>query len=64
MLYDGPAHDEEIESASIVETELIASFHPEHEVEVIAERLDYPAPLNEVQSVDAWVYRRWEPLRG
>jgi hypothetical protein len=63
MLYDGPFGEDEVESASMVETELVASFHPEHEVEVVAQRLDYPAPLNDVGDVDAWVYRRWEPLR-
>ncbi len=63
MLYDGPFGEDEVESASMVETELIASFHPECEVEVTAERLDCPVPLNDVEDVDAWVYRRWEPLR-
>lgn len=64
MLYDGPVGEDEIETADMVGTELVASFHPEYEVEVVAERLDAPARLNELEGVKAWVYSRWEPSTG
>lgn len=60
MFYDGISGEDETEIASDIEGELAASFFPEYESSVSAERLDYPARLNDIEGLDAWVYRRWE----
>ena len=56
MFFDGRLGDDEEEVASDVEAELVASF-PDHQVTVVAERLDPPetTPMRE-----AWVYKRRE----
>lgn len=56
--FDGPIGVAEREVCSDIEGEVIASF-PEHEVQVIAERLDSPRDLT-AESLGAWVYRRRE----
>lgn len=57
-LFDGRVGESEVEAASEVEAEVMASF-PDHEVSVTAEQLDEPAPLNS-RSLTAWVYCRKE----
>lgn len=56
--FDGRVGESEVEAASEVEAEVMASF-PDHEVSVTAERLDEPVPLNS-RSLTAWVYCRKE----
>lgn len=60
MFHDGEPDDDDVESASCVETELIASF-PDHEVEVSVVRFDCPKPILNIEGVSEWVYSRWEP---
>jgi hypothetical protein len=57
-IFDGPTSDEEREACSDIEAEVMASF-PNHEVIVLARRLDAPGELT-AELLDAWVYRRNE----
>ena len=56
--YDGMVGDAEVEIASDVEAEIMASF-PEHDVEVTVERCDVPKMLKYSTS-EAWTYKRKE----
>jgi len=56
--YDGEVTEAETEVASDIEAEIVASF-PDHEVEVLAKRLDYPDDLTS-RTLTAWVYARSE----
>jgi len=56
--FDGPIGESERETCSDIEAEIMASF-AEHDVEVVAERLDAPQDLT-TELLDAWVYRRKE----
>lgn len=58
LLYDGALGDIEVETASDVEAEIMASF-PEHEVSVAARRYDAPGDLN-AAGLKAWVFCRRE----
>ena len=55
--YDGPISEEDRESASTVETELLADLYPEHPFTVELVRLDMPAAL---PRADFRVYHRRE----
>ena len=61
MFNEGEPDEDTVESASCVETELMASF-PDHEVEVCAVRFDPPKPIHNVEGIREWVYSRWEPF--
>jgi hypothetical protein len=54
---DGPVSEDDRESASIVETELLADLSPNYTVKTDIIQIDAPAPLPES---DFWVYRRRE----
>lgn len=58
LLFDGPVGEPQHECASDIEAEIMAMF-PDREVEVTAERLDYPKLLNE-RTLGAWAYQRME----
>lgn len=60
IFHDGEPSEDAVESASCVETELMAAF-PDHEVEVSAVRFDSPKPIQIVEGISEWVFSRWEP---
>ena len=55
--FDGMISEDAEESASCVETEILADYDPEDTVMIHCIRLDYPA---QVSDDGVWVYRRWE----
>lgn len=55
--YDGEILEDDIESMSCVETELISMFPENHEITHAVHRLDYPNP---VPKKGIWVYYRRE----
>lgn len=56
--FDGPISDENIESSSIVITEIISDFDESIEITHKCIRLDYP---NLINYKGTWVYERYEP---
>lgn len=56
--YDGSISEEDRESMSCVQTEIMADF-PELEIELDVVRCDFPQEMN---YLDAWVYRRSESM--
>ena len=57
---DGETTEGDEESASLVETELMAAFPEEHQVRVDLVHLAAPAPI---PKTEVWAYHRKEPLR-
>jgi hypothetical protein len=57
--FDGPIGDAEREAMSLVETEVLADFPPEHRVTHQVIRLDAQALVPKDRT---WVYHRKEPL--
>lgn len=57
-LFDGPTGEEELETCSDIEAEMMASF-PDYAVDVLPRRLDVPDDLSP-ELLDAWAYRRRE----
>jgi hypothetical protein len=55
--FDGPISDEDIESASCVETEIIADYEAEDIITVRCIRLDAPETIADA---GVWVYQRRE----
>lgn len=55
--YDGLISKDDIESASCVETEILADYEPEDTILVNCVRLDSPSPINDD---GVWVYQRYE----
>lgn len=60
VFHDGEPSEDQVESASCIETEIMASF-PAHEVEVSTVRLDRPGVVRDIDGISAWAYSRWEP---
>jgi len=58
--FDGQIDEEDRESMSSVETELMAVFPSTHVVDHAIHRLDYP---NRIPKETTWAYHRREPLR-
>ena len=56
LFFDGPIGDVEVETASDIEAEIMASF-PGHQVSVTSHRCDAPADLI-AHGLKVWVYRR------
>ena len=54
---DGLINETDAESASCVETEVIADYEPEDTITTRCIRLDYPEPINDD---GIWVYQRRE----
>lgn len=57
--FDGPIGDEEREAMSLVETEVLADFPPEHRVTHQLVRLDAPTLVPKDRT---WAYHRKEPV--
>jgi len=55
--FDGMISEDAEESASCVETEILADYDPDDIVMVHCIRSDYPAQISDA---GVWVYRRWE----
>lgn len=55
--FDGLINESDIESASIVETEILADYESDDSVTVRCVRLDAPTPIDDG---GVWVYRRRE----
>jgi hypothetical protein len=55
--FDGPISQEDKESASCVETEVLADYDPGYRVTVRCIRLDSPSPIDDD---GVWVYLRRE----
>jgi hypothetical protein len=62
IFHDGEPDEDDVEAASCVETEIMASF-PDHEVVVSAVRFDYPKPILNIEGISNWAYSRWEPSK-
>jgi hypothetical protein len=56
--FDGPISEEDRESMSCVETEVIADFSEDERIRLECVRLDAPAPM---PMLGDWVYVRREP---
>lgn len=56
--FDGPISEDDTESVSCVETEVIADYYPELSVSAKSIRLDMPNPMLDGGT---WVYLRREP---
>ncbi len=59
VFHDGEPNEDEVESASWIETEIMASF-PDHDVEVSTVRFDRPGVIRNIEGITAWAYSRWE----
>lgn len=57
--FDGVISENDKESASCVETEILADYDPEDSVTVRCIRLDFPDPINDGGT---WVYQRREAI--
>lgn len=55
--FDGPISQEDEETVSCVETEVLADYEPGYTVTAHCIRLDFPAPINDD---GVWVYLRQE----
>jgi hypothetical protein len=55
--FQGEVSEDNIESVSCIEGEVIADFSEDYTIDFRIERLDYPG---EMKMLDAWVYRRKE----
>jgi len=60
VFHDGEPSEDEVESASCIETEIMASFL-NHDVEVSTVRFDRPSIIRNIEGITAWASSRWEP---
>lgn len=55
--FDGPISQEDEESASCVESEVLADYDQEYMITMRCVRIDFPSPINDD---GVWVYKRRE----
>jgi hypothetical protein len=63
FVFDGPIDEDDLDSAHIAGTEVVADFPSPWTIDDQLVRLDYPADVREA-ALQHWAYLRKEPAKG